>query len=64
MKDIMKAAKNRELESSAGGSTRPKYHVPSIKVMDESEVLQAFQMTAAKISAAGCWWTCGLPPTG
>jgi hypothetical protein len=24
--------------------------------MDREEVLQAFQMTAAQISAAGCWW--------
>jgi len=24
--------------------------------MDRDEVLQAFQMTAAQISAAGCWW--------
>ena len=38
---------------------RPKYQVPSMKVMNESEVLVAFQMSAAKIGAAGCWWgTC------
>lgn len=36
---------------------RPKYEVPTIKAMNETEVLQAFQMTAAEISAAGCWWT-------
>ena len=24
--------------------------------MDRDEVLQAFQMSAAQISAAGCWW--------
>jgi len=24
--------------------------------LDRDEVLQAFQMTAAQISAAGCWW--------
>ncbi len=35
---------------------RPKYQVPAMKVMDESEVLAAFQMSAAKIGAAGCWW--------
>jgi hypothetical protein len=34
-----------------------KYETPKITVMDEAEVLKAFQMTAAQISAAGCWWT-------
>jgi hypothetical protein len=32
------------------------YEPPSITVMDESELLTVFQMTAAEISAAGCWW--------
>ncbi|HEY7060848.1 MAG TPA: hypothetical protein VII06_05160 [Chloroflexota bacterium] len=36
--------------------TRPHYERPSIKPMDRDEVLQAFQMTASQISAAGCWW--------
>jgi hypothetical protein len=36
---------------------RPVYEVPSITAMDRDEVLKAFQMTAAQISAAGCWWT-------
>jgi len=36
--------------------------------MDRDEVLQAFQMTAAQISAAGCWWgtcvaTCATAPS-
>lgn len=35
---------------------RPKYVQPTLRVMDESEILAAFQMTAARISAAGCWW--------
>lgn len=35
---------------------RPHYTKPSMRVMDETEILSAFQMTAAKISAAGCWW--------
>jgi hypothetical protein len=37
--------------------------------MNRDEVLQAFQMSAAQISAAGCWWTtactgtpCNTPP--
>jgi hypothetical protein len=37
--------------------TRPRYEPPKITPMDQDEILQAFQMTAAEISAAGCWWT-------
>lgn len=33
------------------------YTAPAVRVMTEDEVLAAFQMTAAEISAAGCWWT-------
>jgi hypothetical protein len=36
---------------------RPVYETPKIVPMDRDEVLRAFQMTAAEISAAGCWWT-------
>jgi len=48
------------------GNGRPLYERPVITVMDRDEVLQAFQMTAAQISAAGCWWNpcavgCSLP---
>jgi hypothetical protein len=39
--------------------TRPRYEVPKITSMDRDEVLQAFQMSAAQISAAGCWWAPG-----
>jgi len=39
--------------------SRPVYESPRITEMDRDEVLQAFQMTAAQISAAGCWWTVG-----
>jgi hypothetical protein len=35
---------------------RPRYETPKITPLDRDEVLQAFQMTAAQISAAGCWW--------
>ena len=38
---------------------RPRYETPKITSMDRDEVLQAFQMSAAQISAAGCWWTTG-----
>ena len=43
---------------------RPVYEAPKITTMDSDEVLQAFQMTAAQISAAGCWWTplCAASP--
>jgi len=40
---------------------RPRYETPKITPMDPDEVLQAFQMTAAQISAAGCWWTPACP---
>jgi hypothetical protein len=36
--------------------SRPRYQRPKITAMDRDEVLQAFQMSAAQISAAGCWW--------
>ncbi len=36
-------------------STKPKYEAPSVKVMDESEVLTAFQVTAAG-TGASMWW--------
>lgn len=36
--------------------TRPRYEIPTITPMDRDGVLQAFQMSAAQISAAGCWW--------
>ncbi len=42
---------------------RPRYELPKITPMDRDEVLQAFQMTAAQISAAGCWWTPGCAAT-
>jgi hypothetical protein len=38
---------------------KPNYETPKITAMNENEVLRAFQMTAAQISAAGCWWTGG-----
>lgn len=32
---------------------RPKYEPPTIRLMDETEVLKAFQLTSAGVS----WWT-------
>lgn len=37
-------------------SSNPVYEQPTLKVMNQDEVLQALQMTANEISAAGCWW--------
>ena len=39
--------------------SRPRYEAPKITSMDRDEVLRAFQMSAAQISAAGCWWSTG-----
>ena len=35
---------------------KPAYERPALKVLNQDEVLQALQMTANEISAAGCWW--------
>ena len=40
------------------------YESPSIRVLNEEELLNIFQMTAAEISVASCWWnpcTAGCP---
>ena len=42
-------AATTQLESAA-------YESPSIRVLDEDELLNIFQMTAAEISVASCWW--------
>lgn len=42
--------------------TRMRYERPSVTVLDEDELLKVFQLTAAEISVASCWWaSC---PTG
>jgi len=43
--------------NTTANGERPAYEKPKITQMDRDDVLQAFQMTAAEISAAGCWWT-------
>jgi hypothetical protein len=53
-----------ETEVVAGLDTQPgpglpQYERPEVEVMNDEEVLRAFQMTAAQISSAGCWWTPG-----
>jgi hypothetical protein len=42
--------------AEAARAEKPAYLRPSLKVMNQDEVLEAFQMTATEISAAGCWW--------
>jgi hypothetical protein len=32
------------------------WHAPALRDVTEEEVLAAFQMSAAEISAASCWW--------
>lgn len=45
----------KQEETTPNESTaRPKYEPPTVKVMDESEVLTAFQVTAA---GATVWWS-------
>jgi hypothetical protein len=41
---------------TGSSDARPDYVAPTLRILNEDEVLAAFQMTAAKISAAGCWW--------
>jgi hypothetical protein len=38
------------------------YEKPTVTLMSEDELLKVFQMTAAEISAAGCWWM--MAPAG
>jgi hypothetical protein len=59
-----KESSNREGAPAAGshakagqGDDQPAaYEQPSIKVLNEEELLDIFQMTAAEISVASCWW--------
>ena len=39
--------------STLSTAERPKYEPPTIRLMDETEVLKAFQLTSAGVS----WWT-------
>jgi hypothetical protein len=48
-----------DVEQNQGTDGKPIYEAPKITMMNRDDVLQAFQMTAAQISAAGCWWTPG-----
>jgi hypothetical protein len=41
--------------SSQDGGFAP----PSVRVLDEEDLLKVFQVTAAEIAVAGCWWAPG-----
>ena len=44
-------------EGKREGAQQPAdYEPPSLRVLDEDELLNIFQMTAAEISVASCWW--------
>lgn len=45
---------NQEKMTVNETNAKPKYETPTVRVMDESEVLTAFQVTAA---GATMWWT-------
>jgi hypothetical protein len=64
----------RESEAEPGEAAAPAgvrasgpddgYAPPSVKVLDEEDLLKVFQITAAEISVASCWWaacTAGCP---
>ena len=42
--------------AEAASAQKPRYERPTLQVMNQDEVLQALQMSANEISAAGCWW--------
>jgi hypothetical protein len=47
---------NQEETMISATNEKPQYEAPMIKVMDESEVLTAFQVTAA---GGTMWWASG-----
>jgi len=53
----MNAMTDLKLPTTEVAVDRPPYETPRITVMEDEEVLKAFQMTALEISAAGCWWS-------
>ena len=47
-----------------GAVDAEEYASPAVKVLDEEDLLKVFQITAAEISVASCWWgacTAGCP---
>jgi hypothetical protein len=42
--------------AGSAADVKDDYAPPSVKVLDEDDLLKVFQMTAAEISVAQCWW--------
>jgi hypothetical protein len=42
---------------TSGQDRRTGFTSPSVDVLAEDDLLKVFQMTAAEISVAGCWWS-------
>ena len=42
--------------SEGGRDQGADYALPSVRELDEDDLLKVFQMTAAEISVASCWW--------
>ncbi|GAB3778033.1 hypothetical protein GCM10028796_57890 [Ramlibacter monticola] len=44
--------------ATRAGTSDPEdgFAAPSVKVLDEEDLLKVFQITAAEISVASCWW--------
>ena len=62
--DVDRPSSVAEGNGSGGRYGGGDYTPPSVKVLDEEDLLKVFQMTAAEISVAICWWgacTAGCP---
>jgi hypothetical protein len=65
--DLVRAQPEGDLEhassdSESQGDGRDQgadYAPPTVTVLEEEDLLKVFQMTAAEISVAGCWWSTG-----
>jgi hypothetical protein len=44
------------MEQQAAKRTDEQYERPTVTVLDEDELLKVFQVTAAEIAVASCWW--------
>jgi hypothetical protein len=54
---------SRPQAAAGSGASDPDggYASPSVKVLDEEDLLKVFQITAAEISVASCWWAACTP---
>ena len=44
------------MDQKTAPDAQVKYERPSVTVLSEDELLKVFQVTAAEISVASCWW--------